>query len=345
MPKNSIEYYKIYETYKKGGGIRLDTSRLVVSSSPHLHGGASTRTIMLDVLIALLPALVASVWLFGWRALAVELVCVAACIAAESLSCAVLRKPQSAGDLSCVVTGVLLAFNLPVTIPLWQAALGGVVAIVVVKAMFGGIGQNFVNPALAGRIVLMASFPDTMNTWTMPVQFQGADAVSSATPLAQMAAGGLDIGPMQLFFGIHPGCLGATCAAALILGGLYLVIRRVISPVIPLCYIGTVFVLTWLLGRNPLEQILSGGLLLGAIFMATDYTTSPINKSGKVVFAILIGLITVLIRLYGSLTEGVSFAILIGNILVPLIERATRPRAFGVKRKNLLAGRLGGHER
>lgn len=346
MPKNSIEYYKIYETYKKGGGIRLDTSRLVVSSSPHLHGGASTRTIMLDVLIALLPALVASVWLFGWRALAVELVCVAACIASESLSCTVLHKPQTVGDLSCVVTGLLLAFNLPVTIPLWQAALGGVVAIVVVKAMFGGIGQNFVNPALAGRIVLMASFPDTMNNWTMPVRFQGVDAVSSATPLAQMAEGGESgYGLMRLFFGIHPGCLGETCAAALILGGLYLVIRRVISPVIPLCYIGTVFVLTWLLGRDPLEQILSGGLLLGAIFMATDYTTSPINKSGKVVFAILIGLITVLIRLYGSLTEGVSFAILIGNILVPLIERATRPRAFGVKRKNLLAGRLGGHER
>ena len=219
---------------------------------------------------------------------------------------------------------------------MWQAALGSVAAIVVAKQMFGGIGQNFVNPALAGRIVLMASFPAQMNDWTMPAQLQAADAVSSATPLAMMAGGGeMAYKPFQLLFGIHPGCLGETCAAALIIGGIYLVIRRVITPIIPLCYIGTVFVLTWILGENPVYHILSGGLMLGAIFMATDYTTSPINKAGKVVFAVLCGLLTVLIRLYGSLTEGVSFAILIGNILVPLIERATRPRAFGTKRRLL----------
>lgn len=309
---------------------------LLVTSSPHLHSGASTRLIMLDVLVALVPALVASIWLFGWRALAVELVCVASCIAAESLSCSVLKKPQSAGDLSCVVTGLLLAFNLPVSLPLWQAALGGVVAIVVAKMMFGGLGQNFVNPALAGRIVLMASFPEEMNTWIMPVHFQGTDAVSSATPLAMMAGGGeMTYNTSQLLFGIHPGCLGETCAVALLLGGAYLVIRRVISPIIPVCFVGTVFVLTWILGENPVNQILSGGLLLGAIFMATDYVTSPITPAGKAVYAVVCGLITVLIRLYGSLTEGVSFAILIGNILVPLIERATRPRAFGTKRRGL----------
>ncbi len=309
---------------------------LIVSSSPHLHSGASTRTIMLDVLIALLPAAVASVWLFGWRALAIELVCVGACVASETLSRSVMKRPQTVGDLSCVVTGLLLAFNLPVSLPLWQAALGSVAAIVVAKQMFGGIGQNFVNPALAGRIVLMASFPAQMNDWTMPAQLQAADAVSSATPLAMMAGGEeMAYKPFQLLFGIHPGCLGETCAAALIIGGIYLVIRRVITPIIPLCYIGTVFVLTWILGENPVYHILSGGLMLGAIFMATDYTTSPINKAGKVVFAVLCGLLTVLIRLYGSLTEGVSFAILIGNILVPLIERATRPRAFGTKRRLL----------
>lgn len=308
---------------------------LVVSSSPHLHSGASTRLIMLDVLVALVPALVASIWLFGWRALAVELVCVAACIAAESLSCCVLKKPQSVGDLSCVVTGLLLAFNLPVSLPLWQAALGGVVAIVVAKMMFGGLGQNFVNPALAGRIVLMASFPETMNTWTTPVHFQGADALSSATPLAAAAGGDTPYNTAQLFFGIHPGCLGETCAVALLLGGAYLVIRRVISPIIPVCYVGTVFVLTWILGENPVYQILSGGLMLGAIFMATDYVTSPITRPGKVVYAIICGLLTVLIRLYGSLAEGVSFAIVIGNILVPLIERATRPLAFGTKRRGV----------
>ena len=257
---------------------------LIVSSSPHLHSGASTRTIMLDVLIALLPAAVASVWLFGWRALAIELVCVGACVASETLSRSVMKRPQTVGDLSCVVTGLLLAFN----------------------------------------------------DWTMPAQLQAADAVSSATPLAMMAGGGeMAYKPFQLLFGIHPGCLGETCAAALIIGGIYLVIRRVITPIIPLCYIGTVFVLTWILGENPVYHILSGGLMLGAIFMATDYTTSPINKAGKVVFAVLCGLLTVLIRLYGSLTEGVSFAILIGNILVPLIERATRPRAFGTKRRLL----------
>ena len=309
---------------------------LIVSSSPHLHSGASTRTIMLDVLIALLPAAVVSVWLFGWRALAVELVCIGACVASETLSRSVMKRPQTVGDLSCVVTGLLLAFNLPVSLPLWQAALGSVAAIVVAKQMFGGIGQNFVNPALAGRIVLMGSFPAQMNNWTMPVQLQGTDAVSSATPLSMMA-GGVEMAckPFQLLFGVHPGCLGETCAAALIIGGVYLVIRRVITPIIPLCYIGTVFVLTWILGENPVYHILSGGLMLGAIFMATDYTTSPINKAGKVVFAVLCGLLTVLIRLYGSLTEGVSFAIVIGNILVPLIERATRPRAFGTKRRIL----------
>ena len=309
---------------------------LVISSSPHLHCGMNTRGIMLDVIIALVPALVASVWLFGFRALAVEAVCVGSCLASEILSRAVMKRPQTVGDLSCVVTGLLLAFNLPVSLPLWQAALGSVAAIVVAKQMFGGIGQNFVNPALAGRIVLMASFPAQMNDWTMPAQLQAADAVSSATPLAMMAGGGeMAYKPFQLLFGIHPGCLGETCAAALIIGGIYLVIRRVITPIIPLCYIGTVFVLTWILGENPVYHILSGGLMLGAIFMATDYTTSPINKAGKVVFAVLCGLLTVLIRLYGSLTEGVSFAILIGNILVPLIERATRPRAFGTKRRLL----------
>lgn len=308
---------------------------LIVSSSPHLHCGMNTRTIMLDVLIALAPAGIASVWLFGWRALLVELICVASAMAAEVLSRAVMKRPQTVGDLSCVVTGLLLAYNLPSTIPLWQAALGSVVAIVVAKQMFGGLGQNFVNPALLGRIVLMGSFPGEMNNWVAPMQWQGADAISSATPLALMSQGGdpSAFSPLQLFVGMRGGCLGETCVFALLLGGVYLVIRRVISPIVPVVYIGTVFVMTWLLGGNPLYHILSGGLMLGAIFMATDYTTSPINKAGKVVFAVGCGLLTVLIRLYGSLPEGVSFAIVIMNILVPLIERVTRPRPFGEKRR------------
>ena len=313
----------------------MEKQPLTISSSPHLHSGAKTRNIMLDVLVALLPAVFASVWIFGWRSLMIEIICVGACIAAEYLSRIVLKRAQSVGDLSCVVTGLLLAFNLPVSIELWQAALGSVVAIVVAKQLFGGLGQNFVNPALVGRIVLMASFPEAMNTWASPLQWQSADAVSAATPLGVLASGGdpSAYSISQLFFGIRPGCLGETCAMALLLGGVYLVIRRVITPTIPLVYIGTVFVMMWILGENPMYQILSGGLMLGAIFMATDYVTSPITKAGKVIFAIGCGLLTVLIRQYGSLPEGVSFAIVIMNILVPLIERATRPMPFGEKRR------------
>ncbi|MBQ3094556.1 MAG: RnfABCDGE type electron transport complex subunit D [Clostridia bacterium] len=302
----------------------------IVSSSPHLHSGDSTRSVMLDVIIALIPALVASVWLFGWRSLAVAAVCVAACMASEYLSRIILHREQTVQDLSCVVTGLLLACNLPSTVPLWQAALGGVVAIVVVKQMFGGIGHNFVNPALVGRIVLLMSFPAAMNTYPMPTWMQ-VDGVTSATPLAA-EEGTYDL--MTLLFGTHGGSLGETCAAALVIGFLYLVWRRVITPTIPVVFVGTVFVLSWLVEGSAVGatyQILSGGLLLGAIFMATDYTTSPITPMGKVVFAIGCGLLTVLIRQWGSLPEGVSFAIVIMNILVPLIERATYKVPFGQK--------------
>lgn len=307
---------------------------LVITSSPHLHCGMTTRGVMLDVLIALAPAAVASVLLFGWQAAAVIIVCAASCVTAEYLTRIVLKRPQTVGDLSAVVTGVLLAFNLPANIPLWQAAVGGAAAIVVAKQMFGGLGYNFVNPALIGRIVLMASFPEDMNRWITPLQGSGTDAISSATPLYILSQGGeMTYSLKQLFFGMRPGSLGETCVLALLLGFAYLVVRRVISPAIPLVYIGTVFIMTWLLGENPLYHILSGGLMLGAIFMATDYTTSPINKTGKIVFAVGCGLLTVLIRLYGALPEGVSFAIVIMNILVPLIERATRPLPFGEKRR------------
>ncbi len=304
----------------------------IVSSSPHLHSGDSTRMIMLDVLIAMIPALVASVWLFGWRSLGVVAVCVASCVASEYLSRLILRRPQTVGDLSCVVTGVLLGFNLPVTIPLWQAAIGGVVAIVVVKQMFGGIGQNFVNPALVGRIVLMMSFPAAMNNYPIP-SFMQVDAVTTATPLA-VPDGEAAYDLVSLLFGTHGGALGETCAVALMLGGVYLVIRRVITPTIPLVFIGTVFVLSWCIEGNIYDatyQILSGGLMLGAVFMATDYTTSPITAIGKVIFALGCGVLTVLIRQFGSLPEGVSFSIVIMNILVPLIEKATYALPFGRK--------------
>ncbi len=315
----------------------------LVTSSPHLHSGESTRNIMLDVIVALLPTVVVSIWLFGWKALVVELICVAACVAAEYLSCIVLKKPSTVSDLSCVVTGILLAFNLPSTIPLWEAVLGCVVAIVVVKQMFGGIGHNFVNPALAGRIFLMSSFAEDMTNWTPP--FLVTDATTSATPLAELghlAAGETSLEALrtqfplwQMLCGIRGGCLGETCAAALLLGFAYLLIRKVIAPTIPLIFIGSVFGLTWLFTGDAgvaLYHILSGGLMIGAIFMATDYTTTPINHWGKVVFALGCGVITVVIRLYGSLPEGVSFAIILMNILVPLIERITRPIPFGQRR-------------
>lgn len=310
------------------------SAKLTLASSPHLHGKDSTRRIMLDVIIALLPALVASVWMFGLRALAVTLVCVASCVASEYLSRRVMRREQNVSDLSCIVTGILLAFNLPVSIPFWQAAFGGVVAIVVVKQMFGGIGCNFVNPALMGRIVLLGSFPEAMNAWSLP---RGVDAVSTATPLASLA-NGEEIGYslMDLFLGNRPGSLGETCVIALLIGFVYLLARRVITAAIPLTYIGTVFVLSWILEGSAtlaLYHILSGGLFLGAIFMATDYTTTPVTRWGHLLFGLGCGLLTVLIRQFGSLPEGVSFAIVLMNIITSYLDRLTMPRAFGQQKK------------
>lgn len=306
--------------------------KLFVSSSPHLRSGTGVRSIMLDVIIALAPALVASVILFGLRALVVTAVSVGAAVLAEYLSRKIMKRPNSIGDLSAVVTGMLLAFNLPVSIPLWIAALGSAIAIVVVKQFFGGIGQNFVNPALAGRIILMVSFPAQMTKWTMPLtSWSGVDAVTTATPLGILNEGGGEALPplLDLFFGVRGGCLGETCAVALLLGGVYLVARRVINPIIPLCYVGTAALLSLAFGLDPLMQILSGGLLLGAIFMATDYATSPLTNWGKVIFGVGCGVLTMVIRQFGSLPEGVSFSIVLMNILVPYIERLTRPVPFG----------------
>jgi len=306
-----------------------------IAPAPHLHSEQSTRSVMLDVIIALLPAALVATWLFGWRALSLQLVCVASCVAAEYLSCAVLKKPSSVGDLSCIVTGLLLSFNLPAGLPLWMAAIGGVVAIAVVKMMFGGIGHNFVNPALVGRVVLMCSFPLAMNTYLQPLPIAAADAVASATPLSLLGtdALGQQYPLWQLFVGLRAGALGETCGAALILGFVYLLWRRVITPVIPLTFVGTVAAFTLILGEPPLYHILSGGLLLGAIFMATDYTTSPMTPLGQFVYAVGCGLITVLIRCFGSLPEGVSFAILLMNIATPLIDRVCHRRVFGSVRR------------
>ena len=314
-------------------------AQLVLASSPHLHGKDSTRSIMRDVVIAMIPTLIASAVLFGWRALAVVAVCVASALASEYLSRLVSKRPYSLGDFSAIVTGMLLGFNLPVSVPLWQAAFGSVVAIVVVKQMFGGIGCNFVNPALMGRIVLLVSFPTTMSSWSATTF--APDAVSSATPLASMAAGGeMSYSLLDLFLGNHAGSLGETCVAALLLGLLYLLIRRVITLVIPTVFVGSVFLLSWLITGSAeigLYQILSGGVMLGAIFMATDYTTSPVTRGGHLLFGLGCGVLTVLIRQYGALPEGVSFAIVIMNILTPLLDRLTMPRVLGAMRQKARA--------
>ena len=251
----------------------------------------------------------------------------------EYLSRKAMKRPQTVGDLSAVVTGLLLALNLPVTINPLIAAFGGVVAIVVVKQMFGGIGQNFVNPALTARIVLMNSFPARMTHWVGAVDYSAAaDAVTTATPLSGlMYVDSPNSAPdyLQLLLGTHGGCLGETCALAILLGGLYLIVRKVISPVIPVTYLCTVAVLSAVLGRDPLFDLLAGGLMLGAFFMATDYTTSPLYFGARIVFAIGCGLLTVIIREFGSLPEGVSYSIVLMNIITPLIERYVKPRAFG----------------
>lgn len=331
-----------------------DTSikgRLTVSASPHKRTADTTRGIMLDVILALVPALILSVVLFGPRALLVTVVSVAACVLFEFLARKVMKRSMTIGDLSAVVTGILLAFNLPSTIPLWMVVIGDAVAIIVVKQFFGGIGQNFVNPALVGRIVLMASFPVQMSDYPAPFAWRMPEvaAVTSATPLAQfsdiygaenlqsaMDAAGLP-SLLDMLFGVRGGCLGETCAIALLLGFVYLLIRRVISPTIPLMYVGTVAVIMLIAGKGNLEfvayQLLSGGLLLGAIFMAPDYTTSPVNFKGKLLYAFGCGLITALIRIFASLPEGVSFSILLMNILVPHLDRLTTPKPFGTRKE------------
>lgn len=309
--------------------------KLIVSSSPHLNGKRTTQNIMLDVIIGLAPAMLASIVYFGVKAAAVILTCVASCVLSEFLCRKVIKRPQTVGDLSCVVTGVLLALNLPATIHPLIAVFGSVVAIVVVKQMFGGIGQNFVNPALTARIILMNSFPARMTHWVAPFDYAAtADSITTATPLGILKEGGGELPSyLDLFLGKTGGCLGETCALAILIGGIYLIARRVISPVIPVTYLATAAVFSLLFGRDPIFDLLSGGLMLGAFFMATDYTTSPLYFWGRVVFAIGCGALTLVIREFGSLPEGVSYSILLMNILTPLIERYIKPKAFGSPKK------------
>jgi electron transport complex protein RnfD len=300
-------------------------SELVVSVSPHLKDKTSTTTIMRDVVIALLPTVVASVVIFGWRALLLECVSVLTCVLSEWVFEKVTKRPSTIGDLSAVVTGLLLAFSLGTAVEVWQIAFGAAVAIVVVKQLFGGIGQNFANPAVTARIVMMLAFAQSTTTWVFP------DAASTATPLALLSSGQLENLPslQNMLLGLRGGCMGETCIVTLLIGGIYLLVRRVISWHTPVAFIGTVFVLTAVLGQQPVYQILSGGLVLGAFFMATDYATTPSTNWGRIIFGIGCGLITVLIRVWGNYPEGVSFSILLMNILTPYISKWTMRKPLG----------------
>lgn len=310
---------------------------LQVSSSPHIRENVTTASLMRDVIIALLPAVLASGILFGIRAVTVILVSVISCVLFEYISRRVMKRNQTISDLTAVITGILLAFNLPPSIPYYMVVIGAFFSIVVVKQMFGGLGNNFVNPALAGRIILAIAFPADMTAWTARTgtfsfvsSLTGADLVSSATPMAMAkSAGASFLSYLDLFLGNKAGCIGEICILALLIGAVYLVIRKVITLWIPLTYLGTVALLIALSGKDPVFHLLSGGLILGAFFMATDYVTSPVTRRGRFIFGVGCGLITVLIRLFGNTAEGVSFSILLLNILTPHIDRFTEPKRFG----------------
>ena len=315
---------------------------LVVASSPHIHSSLTTQKIMAWVLIALAPAGIAGTWFFGPRAAIVMAVCVITCVAAEAFWQRASKKTVTVSDLSAAVTGLLLAYNLPPSIPIWMAVIGSLFAIIVVKQFFGGLGQNIVNPALAARAMMLTSWPVAMSKWGMDGLSAAsgipADTLTGATPLAIIK--GLSEGTLpslfDVFIGRVGGCLGETSALALIAGGCILIAKGIISWRIPAVYIGTVAALSFLLGRDAgaLYEIMAGGLMLGAFFMATDYTTNPMTDKGHIIFAAGCGLLTMLIRAYGGYPEGVSYSILIMNLTVPIIDRFTLPKPLGEVSKN-----------
>lgn len=301
-----------------------------ISSSPHIRDKETTTNLMGQVIVALVPATIMGLSNFGARALVVILITVLCCVAFEAAYQHMIGAKSTVKDLSAVLTGLLLALNLPPEIPLWIPVIGSFFAIIVVKQLFGGLGQNFMNPALGARCFLLISFTGRMTTFTY-------DAVTTATPLASLKAGET-VDVTAMFLGTTAGTIGETCALALMIGGAFLMIRRVISPRIPFAYLGffSVFIMIYALASGRgfdlsflAAHLFGGGLMLGAFFMATDYVTSPITPNGKIIFGMLLGLLTFLFRIYGGSAEGVSYAIILGNLLVPLIERVTVPKAFG----------------
>ena len=304
---------------------------LNVSASPHVRDKVSTKTIMRDVAFAMLPTSIFGVVNFGMNALLLIVACVATCVLSEYIWQKAMKKPITVSDYSAVVTGMILALNLPANLPLWIAMLGSVFAIIVVKQLYGGLGQNFMNPALAARCFLLISFTSRMTDFSV-------DGVAGATPLAAIKAGE-NVDLLKAFLGTTTGTIGETSALFLLIGAAYLLGKKIISPRIPFTYIGTVLVFTLLFGGHGFDinyllgQLLTGGLIFGAFFMATDYVTTPITPKGQIVFAVMIGLLTGIFRVFGPSAEGVSYAIIIGNLLVPLIEKVTIPTPFGMEKK------------
>ena len=303
---------------------------LNVSSSPHVRNKITTQNLMFDVAIAMIPASVYGVWQFGMHALLVLIATVVSCVLSEYVYEKLMKKPITVSDGSAVVTGMILALNMPPEIPVWIPFLGGIFAIIVVKQLYGGLGQNFMNPALAARCFLLISFAGFMNNFSSAKL--GFDSMSGATPLAAMRAGN-DVDLMSLIVGRVPGTIGEVSVIALLIGAVYMIARKVISPRLPLIYIGTVAVFIFLFGGFDItyvaKEVCAGGLIFGAFFMATDYVTSPLSKTGQVVYGLFLGILTGIFRLWGASPEGVSYAIILGNLFVPLIEKVTLPKAFG----------------
>lgn len=312
----------------------MDDTKFIVTATPHVRSKESTSSVMRDVLIGLTPASLMGIYYFGLRALMIIAVSVASAVFFEFLFQKIMKKKVTISDLSAAVTGLLLALNMPVSSPVWMPIVGSAFAIIIAKQLFGGIGQNFINPALAARAFLLGSYPAQMTAWTTPSGFTG-EAITTATPLALLKSGDLANLPSltDTALGNIGGCIGETCAIALILGGLYLLYKKVINWRIPVTYIVTVFVMTALISRNgikmPVYELMAGGLMLGAFFMATDYASSPVTPKGQLIMGVGCGVLTALIRIFGAYPEGVSYSILIMNLVVPLIDRYTKPKIFG----------------
>lgn len=326
----------------------MENNNLLVSSTPHIRSNDTIQSVMRDVVIALLPATIMGIILFGVKAAILIITSVVSCVFFEALFQKLAKKPITVSDLSAVITGLLLAMNMPSTAPIWVPIVGSFFAIILVKQLFGGLGQNFMNPALGARAFLLASYPTAMSGSAFGATNYGSigvvDATSSATPLSQIAEGAVSTitktDYINALVGNIGGCIGETCAIALIIGGIYLIVRKVISWRIPVTYILTTFVCTFIFAalsgevRFPVYELLTGGLMLGAFFMATDYASSPVTPKGQIIMGIGCGLITALIRTIGGYPEGVSYSILLMNLCVPLIDRYTRPKKFGEVKKN-----------